>query len=68
MHTAGHEAGSNTVNKYLSGRMVLWCFCRWVVASDAEAARKAAEEKFPGKVAKLSQASNSFLLLHDGAW
>lgn len=49
-------------------RMVLWRVCRWVVASDAEAAQKAAEEKFPGNVAKLSQASNSALLLYDGAW
>ena len=32
--------------------------CRWVVAVDAEAAQKAAEEKFPGKVLKLSQASS----------
>ena len=34
---------------------------RWVVASDAEAAQKIAEEKFPGKVKGLSQASNMLL-------
>ena len=32
---------------------------RWVVASDAEAAQKIAEEKFPGKVKRLSQAGSS---------
>ena len=45
--------------------ITLWHTHRWVVASDAEAAQKLADEKFPGKVAKLSQARSSPILNAD---
>ena len=56
---------ADRTNLLTTSMIPLWHTHRWVVASDAEAAQKLAEQRFPQQAVKIRQASSLALLFDD---